>query len=77
MISVARKKEIAKKLIESGDEILLLNIERMMNSDDDAFMSQYPESLKRSIARGIAQADAGEVIPHENVVNELKKKYGL
>jgi len=36
-----------------------------------------PDDIKASINKGIAEADNGELISHENMVAETKSKYNL
>ena len=35
------------------------------------------EEEKQAIEKGLAEAERGELIPHENVMREVKAKYGL
>lgn len=38
---------------------------------------ELPDEIKAAIDEGIAQADRGELIPHEQVMKEIKAKFNL
>ncbi len=44
-------------------------------SDDD--WHSMPEILHKLIEKGIKQCEDGELIPHEKVMNDIKKKFNI
>lgn len=72
-----RKAALAKKIMKTEDEILLLNIERMMASAGKDPWDEYSDDLKKSIEAGFADIEAGRVTAHTEVIAEIKKRYGL
>jgi predicted transcriptional regulator len=49
----------------------------ILKKDTADFWETLSPEEKASIEEGIAEADRGELIPHENVLNEIKAKYGI
>ena len=38
---------------------------------------ELPVQMQKSVERGLAQSEKGEFINHEDVMNEVKKRYGI
>lgn len=53
----------------------LLKYRAKQNQPD--WWDELPDSVQESIEKGIDQANNGETLPHEVVMNKFKKKYGL
>jgi predicted transcriptional regulator len=71
MNKAALKKEV-KKYVDNADERTLKIVHAMLEAEQDFDnWNELPAELKASINRGLKQADAGQLIPHEEVV----KKY--
>ncbi|MGE4287373.1 MAG: hypothetical protein AB7E36_01700 [Salinivirgaceae bacterium] len=71
-----RKINLIHWITRLTDEEVLKQIENLKNKDAD-WWDELPESVRNSVEKGIEQADNGEMIPHENVIKEVKAKYGL
>lgn len=71
-----RKINLIHWITRLTDEGVLEQIESLKNKDSD-WWDELPESVKNSVEKGIEQADNGETVPHENVIKEVKAKYGL
>ncbi|AOW10998.1 hypothetical protein [Flavobacterium gilvum] len=48
---------------------------RKGNSDTD--WDNLPEILQQLIEKGIKQCDEGELIPHEKVMSDIKKRFNI
>jgi len=54
---------------------VLLNLVTIKPAVD--FWDELSAEEKEAIEEGLAQADRGELIPHEEVMKEMRLKYGL
>lgn len=43
---------------------------------DDEWLSDLSEEDRASLAEAFAEADRGETIPHEQVMEEMRRKFG-
>jgi len=67
-------------LIDKVNDVALLNKIKMLLSkqeSDSDFWNELPEEVRKSIEMSLKQADRGETVPHEKVINEFREKYGL
>ena len=67
------KIEVAKRLPDTDDEGLLLQIKEVFESHDKDFWSDLPEHVKAGIERGRKQAVEGKLTPPDEVMNEYAK----
>ena len=70
------------KIIDSIDDISILKAIRLLlqkdlTKEEIDFWDTLPNDIKKSIEQGIYQADAGELVSHESVMNEVKEKYNI
>ena len=65
------KIELAKRLLETEDVSVLLQIKEVFESNDKDFWNDFPEHVKAGIERGRKQAAEGKLIPND----EVMKKY--
>ena len=65
------KIELAKRLLETEDVSVLLQIKEVFESNDKDFWNDFPEHVKVGIERGRKQAAEGKLIPND----EVMKKY--
>ncbi len=64
---------LAKRLLETDDETVLLQIKEIFESHDKDFWGELPEHVKAGIQRGRKQAMEGKVTPHEEVMKKYAK----
>ena len=67
------------KKIETADENELRQLEVLLNSfgnQEDWFNAASP-AFKDALKKSIAQIERGELIPHEQVMREIRDEYGL
>jgi len=65
------KIELAKRLLETNDEALLLQIKEIFESSDKDFWNGLPDHVKTGIARGRKQAEEGKLTSHEYVMKKV------
>ena len=73
----AQKLELVKLILEIDDKAVLNNIKQVVTSSKDDWWDEISDKEKAAIEAGIAQADRGELIPHEQVMKKLRAKYKL
>jgi len=69
----AEKIELAKRLLETEDESVLLQIKEVFDSHEKDFWDELPEHVKAGIERGRKQAAEGKLTLHD----EVMKKYAI
>lgn len=67
------KIELAKRLLETNDEALLLQIKEIFESSDQGFWNNLPDHVKGGTKRGRQQAEEGKLTPHEDVMKNYSK----
>ncbi len=70
------------QLIDTIDDVRILNaikllLQKQVQTKEHDFWENLPIEVKQSIERGIEQADNGELISHETVMEEIKNKYNF
>jgi predicted transcriptional regulator len=70
------------QLIDTIDDVRILNaikllLQKQVQAKENDFWENLPIEVKQSIERGIEQADNGELISHETVMEEIKNKYNF
>lgn len=74
----AKKLELVRLIINTEKPSILKKIEEVFKKEKNTdWWDELNEFEKHSIETGIAEADNGELIPHEQVMQEIKEKYGL
>jgi hypothetical protein len=67
------KIELAKRLLETEHESVLLQIKEVFDSHDKDFWNELPEHVKAGIERGRKQAAEGKRTLHDEVMKEYAK----
>ena len=62
---------LAKRLLETDDGVVLLQIKEVFESHEKDFWNELPDHVKVGIERGKKQASEGKLTPHD----EVMKKY--
>ncbi len=70
-MSLALKYQIIEKIVQTTDEALLRQIKSLLDSASGDWWNTISEAEQKAIDEGLAQADRGEVIPHEQVWGQL------
>lgn len=72
----AEKLDLIEWLLQLTDENVIAKIKQLRNEDADWWDSLSAEEA-RAIREGLEELDKGEGIPHDQVVAEVRRKYGL
>jgi len=67
------KIELAKRLLETEDEGVLLQIKEVFENHDKDFWDILPVHVKAGIERGRSQEAEGKVTPHDEVMKKYEK----
>jgi hypothetical protein len=65
---------LAKRLLETDDEAVLLQIKEIFESSDKDFWNDLPDHVKTGIERSRKQATEGKLVPHDEVMKKLSLK---
>ena len=72
----AEKLDILQAIMSSDDEGLIMDIKAFLSSRKSDWFDELSENQQKDVLEGLAQADDGEVVPHEDAV-KLFGKWGL
>ncbi len=67
------KIELAKRLLETDDEAILLQIKEVFEGHVKDFWHDLPEHVKAGIERGRKQAAEGKLTVHDEVMKKYTK----
>jgi predicted transcriptional regulator len=67
------KIELAKRLLETEHEAVLIQIKEVFENYDRDFWHDLPQHVKAGIERGLKQAAEGKVTPHDEVMKKYAK----
>lgn len=69
----AEKIELVKRLLDTEDEAVILEVKNVFESHEKDFWNELPEHVKTGIERSRKQAEAGLLTPHEEVMKKYAK----
>lgn len=69
------KYDLIEKIVQTTDETILWQVKHLLDEGEADSWEDFDPRLKASLERGLAQADNNEVIPHNKVMAQIKKKY--
>jgi len=74
----AKKLEIVQLILNTKKPSILKKVEDVLKKEKSAdWWDEISEAEKQAINKGLAEADRGELIPHEEVMKKVKAKYNL
>ena len=74
----AKKLELVQLILKTDRPNVLEKVSQLLKQERETdWWDELPLSVQKSIDEAIEQADRGETIPHEEVMKEVKLKYGL
>ena len=74
----AKKLELVKLILDTEKPAVLAKVEAVLKTDHDTDrLDEISEEEKKAVEDGLAEADRGELIPHEEVMKEVRNKYKL
>jgi hypothetical protein len=69
----AEKIELAKRLLGTDDEAVLLQIKEIFESNEKDFWQDLPDHVKAGIEKGRQQVTEGKLTAHNEVINRYAK----
>lgn len=69
------KIEIAKKVFESEDENLLMELDFLLSHNEKVSLEELPKQIQNGIKRGLQQAEEGKLIPYDEVKKRLSERW--
>lgn len=73
-MSIAIKKvELIKQLLNTNNKGLINHISAIFESHPSDWWEELPEEIKKSVTKGIQQADKGEGISHDQIMKKYRK----
>jgi predicted transcriptional regulator len=74
----ARKLELVQMILNTDRPNLLEKVSQILKQEKEAdWCDELPLSVQQAIEVGIKEADRGEITPHEEVMKEVRLKYGI
>ena len=74
----SKKLELVQLILNTERPAILEMVEKILKKEKpDDWWNQISEAERKAIEDGISEADRGELIPHEEVMQQMKSKYKL
>lgn len=71
------KIELAQKILKSNKPALLQKVNQLFNLEgNDDWWDALPKEIQDSINQGLKDSKEGNIMSHEQIVQEAKEKYG-
>jgi predicted transcriptional regulator len=73
-----RKLELVQLILNTDRENLLERVRQILKQEKEAdWWDELPTSVQEAIKQGSLEADRGETTPHEDVMKEVRLRYGI
>lgn len=72
----AKKLELVQLILNTEKPSILKKVEDVLKKKCD-WWDEISDDERKSIEQGLAEADRGELIPHEQVMKELRSRYKI
>ena len=74
----AKKLELVQLIINARKPLTLKKVEEVLKNEKESdWWDEISDAERQSIEKGLAEADKGNLIPHIDVIKEVKAKYNL
>ena len=74
----AKKLEIVQLILNTEKPSVLKKVEDVLKKEEPSdWWDEISEAERQAIEESLAEADRGEVIPHEEVMKQIKDRYNL
>lgn len=74
----SKKLKLVQMILNTEKPAVLAKVEAILKKEDESdWWDEIGESERNAIDEGIAEADRGELIPHKDVMKEVRAKYKL
>lgn len=74
-MNIAVKNKIVQRILESDDDLLLNEVNALLGLSSDKNVIDLPSEVKQAISTAHQQLDAGEGIPHDEVMQEVANRF--
>ncbi|WP_184544546.1 hypothetical protein [Mucilaginibacter sp. FT3.2] len=72
----AEKLDILQTIIGTNDESLIMDVKAFLSNRKTDWFDELNDEQQKDVLEGIAQADRGEIVPHDEVL-KIFGKWGL
>ena len=74
----SKKLELVQLILNTEKPSILTKVEAILKKENASdWWDEISPGEKKDIEKGLAEADRGELIPHEEVMKEVRDKYHL
>lgn len=73
----AKKLEIVQLVLNAKKPAVLNKVEDILKKEESDWWDEISETERHAIEQGLAEADRGELISHEEVMKQVKERYNL
>ena len=74
----AKKLELVQLILNTEKPNVLAKVEAVFKREKGAdWWDEISEAEKKAIEEGLAEADSGQLLPHAEVIKEVRAKYKL
>ena len=74
----SKKLELVQLILNTEKPAILARVEAILKKEQASdWWDELSQAEQESIEKGLAEADKGELIPHEEVMKEARSKYNL
>lgn len=74
----SKKLELVQLILNTEKPSILSKVEAILKKEKASdWWDEISPAKKKAIEKGLAEADKGELIPHEEVMKEVRAKYHL
>lgn len=74
----AKKLELVQLILNTRKPLTLKKVEEVLKKEKEQdWWDEISDAERQSIEMALSEADRGELIPHEEVMKEIKAKYNL
>lgn len=73
----AEKIKLLKLILETEDEAIIQELKIVFKKQGPDFWDELQDKLKERINLGLEDVAAGRVCSHEDVMQEIKNRYGI
>lgn len=75
---LALKIDLARKILNSNKPSVLAKVEEILKDEgSEDWWYELPMEIQEAIQDGFKQSESGDLLTHEQVVNEARAKYGF
>jgi len=68
-----QKLELAKMILNTESETLLLKVRAVFDKEESDFWDELSDYQKQSVEEAIKQADKGELVSHKDAMKKFRK----